>query len=535
MSSTSIELLPNPRRMIEGLRDTGYQFNTAIADIVDNSIAAEATLVELTIEMDYRGNVRIAITDNGTGMDRDGLLNAMRYGSDRRPNPASLGKFGLGLKTASTAFCRRLSLISRVDGKAAPLQATWDLDHVAKQGKWDLLLSEKADEEALDLLNKVAPAKSGTVVLWTKIDRLFSREYRDAGGGHAQNALTRTIAGLKEHLAMVYQRFLDPNDKRAPALEIRLNGERVHAWDPFCEGVADLVGNETVPTETDTKAEFTVRAFILPRKEEFTSEAAARNAKLSNERQGLYIYRENRLIHDADWLGMFSKEPHGSLLRVEFSFDHRLDEAFHIDIKKSQIILNEDLWNWLKDEFLTAPRREANNRYRQGQRIIGRKQAQGSHDRSNQNIASKEDEIRSADVTVNNSETGEVLVTNKQGTFKLKLRVERALRPGEVFVQPVDGLDDGALFSPAIIDGHKAVKINTSHPYYHKVYMPNLTRGVTIQGMDSLLWGLCVAELSTISDVTVKHFEEMRFEVSRILRKLVEDLPEPEVEASVAA
>lgn len=487
--------------------------------------------------MDYRGTVRIAIADNGIGMDKSGLLNAMKYGSDRRPNPASLGKFGLGLKTASTAFCRRLSVISRNSAKAPLIEATWDLDHVAKQGKWDLLLSEDVDDEAAELLDEIAPRRAGTVVLWTKVDRLFTREYKDAGGAHAQNAFSRAIGGLREHISLVYQRFLDPTDKRARNLEIRVNRESVQAWDPFCSEYADLVGDATVPTEMNTgkKAKFSVRAFILPRKEEFPNEAAARKAKLSNEAQGIYIYRENRLIHEASWLGMFSKEPHGTLLRVEFSFDHQLDEAFHIDIKKSQIILNESLWSWLKDEFLTAPRREANNRYRQGQRKASRKKAEGSHDTSNQNIASKEDEIESAEVNVKNPETGEVLVTNKQGTFKLKLLVEKALRPGEVFVQPVDSLDDGALFSPAIIDGHKAVKINTSHPYYHKVYIPNLARGVTIQGMDSLLWGLCVAELSTISDATAEHFEEMRFEVSRILRKLVEDLPEPEIDDDVAA
>src|SRR5271163_3876213 len=115
-SVESVELLPDPRRLMEGLRDTGYQLNTAIADIVDNSIAAEATLVELFLDMDFRGNIRIAIADNGIGMDREGLLNAMKYGSDRRANPASLGKFGLGLKTASTAFCQCLSVISRNKG-----------------------------------------------------------------------------------------------------------------------------------------------------------------------------------------------------------------------------------------------------------------------------------------------------------------------------------------------------------------------------------------------------------------------------------
>ena len=131
--------------------------------------------------------------------------------------------------------------------------------------------------------------------------------------------------------------------------------------------------------------------------------------------------------------------------------------------------------------------------------------------------------------------TGEIEVNNRQGQFRLKLPVLTAARPGEMFIQPMDGLNDNALFEPAIIDGKKAVRINTSHPYYHKVYIPNLSSGVTIQGMDSLLWGLCVAELNTGNDRTAEHFKEMRFEVSRLLRGLVEDLPEPDLDADEAA
>ncbi len=97
MDKTHI-LPPDPGRMIEGLRDTGYEFNTAVADIIDNSIAADATLIDCFLDMDYRGNVRISIADNGIGMDDVQLLNAMKYGSQRRDDPASLGKFGLGVK-----------------------------------------------------------------------------------------------------------------------------------------------------------------------------------------------------------------------------------------------------------------------------------------------------------------------------------------------------------------------------------------------------------------------------------------------------
>lgn len=530
MTTENIETLPDPERMIEGLRDTGYKFNTAIADIIDNSIAAKATYVDLQIVMDIRDNIRVSIADNGDGMDRAGILNAMTYGSQRRADPSSLGKFGLGLKTASTAFSRVLSVVSRPSGSAPALQATWDLGHVAKHG-WHVQLTDEVDPEALDHLNQIAPVHSGTVVLWTRVDRLI-KPYAQPGGNAAQNALNKIVKSLRDHVGMVFQRFLDPDDRRAANVEIRINDEKVHAWDPFCTGVADKVGDQIVDLETPEgrKAHFIFRAYILPRKEEFETDHAFKKSRLGNEAQGIYIYRENRLIQEATWLGMYSKEPHGSLLRVEFSFTHELDEVFDIDFKKSQISLNEDLWIALRDQFLTAPRREANKRYRQGRKADAGKKAQGAHDSSNRTIAAKEGALDNTTIGEPDPKTGAAELTNAQGSFRIKINFGTAQRPGEVHVQTVDSLDDGALFEPTIIDGHKAVRINTSHPYYSKVYIPNLAQGVTVQGMDSLLWGLCLAELSTISESTADHFEQMRYEVSRILRKLVEDLPDPELD-----
>ena len=124
-----IILEPDPSRVMEGLRDTGYDFNTAVADIVDNSIAANATVVKVDVIMNPSGNVNIYIADNGCGMDMDGLKNAMRYGAAKRQDPSSLGKFGLGLKTASTAFCRCLSVIS-VGENGEYNKVQWDLDEI---------------------------------------------------------------------------------------------------------------------------------------------------------------------------------------------------------------------------------------------------------------------------------------------------------------------------------------------------------------------------------------------------------------------
>ena len=534
----NVELIPDPARTIEGLRDTGYTFETAVADLVDNSIAARATRVDIQVMVDLMGRVRLMIADNGCGMDRSELERAMTYGSPKRRDPASLGKFGLGLKTASTAFCRRLSVVTTTGGPMRPVMATWDLDHVTTENKWLLQTSDYPDPEAVTRLKELAGRGSGTVVVWDKVDRLL-REYKQPGGAPQRRALEKKRASLHEHLAMTFQRFLDDGDSRARTLKIFLNGRPVAPWDPFQVDLSDVVAEEEMSAvlgtgEKEAEADFLVRAFILPRRTDFPSEARAKAAKLGSNRQGLYIYREQRLINAGSWLRMFKAEPHLSLLRVEFSFDHRLDQAFHLDVKKSQIQLDHGLLSWLKDRFLPAPRREANRRYRYGISEASKKKAQGAHDSSNRAIGTKEAAVGGPRVEVTNPKTGEVTVSNTYGQHRTRLKITSPSRPGEVYVQPTADVFDGILFEPGIIDGHKAVRINTQHAYYQRMYVPNLNRSVTIQGLDALLWALCVAELSTTADATEEAIRDMRYEVSRILRKLAEALPEPALDEEVA-
>ncbi len=131
-----ILLPPDPERVMEGLRDTGYSFNTAIADIVDNSISANASMIDILIQINPAMLITVYITDDGCGMDFEGLKDAMKYGSKRRIDPSSLGKFGLGLKTASTAFCRCLSLVSRGKADSTVRKVQWDLDYIAQENSW---------------------------------------------------------------------------------------------------------------------------------------------------------------------------------------------------------------------------------------------------------------------------------------------------------------------------------------------------------------------------------------------------------------
>jgi hypothetical protein len=227
---------------------------------------------------------------------------------------------------------------------------------------------------------------------------------------------------------------------------------------------------------------------------------------------------------------MFISDPHISLLRVNFTFDHTLDDAFNVDIKKSRILLNEDIFEFLKEQFLPAPRREAADMYRKGQTKKVQEKSVGAHDGSNANIDSKARQVEGATVSIVDESKGLVTISNSQGTFTGTIKIQTASKPGQCRVIPVPTIDSGMLWEPTIVDGNHAVSINQAHTYYSKVYAPVIDNSVLITGMDSLLWALAEAELSTYNEETKEQYEEMRIQVSRILKKLVNELPDPVVD-----
>lgn len=527
MDNNDIMLPPDPARVMEGLRDTGYDFNTAIADIIDNSIAASASHINIALEMDMSGEVFVYIADDGCGMDLAGLKNAMTYGSKERENKASLGKFGLGLKTASTAFCRSLSVVSKGNDHIAR-KVQWDLDYIANTGMWSLRQPEISDDE-LEFLEEICGDGTGTLVIWEKIDRLLG-SYKNKTA--AKKALKKIEEALSFHISMVYQRFLDEDDNRSINVSITLNGQEIEPWDPFCacEANTAVLYDDTIAIDMgDSESDLRIKAYLLPRRDEFSTSSAGKDARINNDMQGFYVYRENRLIHYGDWMGMFRNEPHGSLLRVDLSFDHTLDEAFNVDIKKSRILLNDTLYSYICESIMPAPRRAADERYRNGTKKRVEGASATAHDVASRSIDEKAKSVESSKVEVNNADTGEVTITNTNGTFKHKISIHQSDKPGQYRVIPVKSLDSGILWAPTIADGKHAVEINMGHAYYQKVYYPILEQSVLVTGLDSLLWALAEAELSTFNEETKEQYEEMRFLVSKCLKKLVADLPDPDL------
>jgi Histidine kinase-, DNA gyrase B-, and HSP90-like ATPase len=335
---SGIEVIPSAKRLIKSLRDMGYDFSQAVADVVDNSIEAGATLVAIDVEFDGDDSwVRIA--DNGTGMKPDVLREAMRYGAERQYADDDLGKFGLGLKTASMSQCQCLSVASRWNPDRADIAAySWDLDHIERTNRWEIL---PLDRSGLGKTTR-EPLKdtTGTVVLWQRLDRILG--YRHPYGEAARKHLSQTCREIELHLGMVFHRFLS-GEVRRKRFKLLLNGNEIKPWDPFCrseERTRPLQAVSIPVLHEGVSGEVLLESFVLPHQEDFSSPEAFRNASGPaswNQQQGFYMYRAGRMIQSGGWSNLRARDEHTKLARIAVSFAPALDEAFKVNVAKMRV------------------------------------------------------------------------------------------------------------------------------------------------------------------------------------------------------
>lgn len=360
-------VVPSAARTIQSLRDIGYDLPRAVADVIDNSIAADATKVDVTLRFDGHDSW-IRIADNGSGMDAQTLLEAMRYGSEREYASNDLGKFGFGLKTASTSQCRRLTVASRRAEQYRRFEVrSLDLAHIERSNRWEVLVLEGRDRPAHAL--EPLQEHPGTVVLWEDLDRVL--DYKDPWGTWAKRRMLDLAAEIDDHLSMVFHRFLAGEVKGRP-LTITINGSRIRPWDPYCRDqpkTEELPAKDLQVTGVSGFGIVRVRPFVLPQQTEFTDDAAWRRASGPakwNRQQGFYIYRANRLIQaGGGWNRMRTLDEHTKLARVAIDFFPDLDSSFGINIAKAFVQLPDDLREQL-DPIVSHVAREAERRYRSG-------------------------------------------------------------------------------------------------------------------------------------------------------------------------
>lgn len=351
-----IPLPPNAALLLESMRAIGYDAAAAAADLIDNSITAAARRV--SIRFDPGAPRALAVIDDGIGMDETELICAMRHGSQgptTRRDDTDLGRFGLGLKTASMSQCRRLTVVSRRIG-GAPRGMVWDLDTVIATQDWTVGVLDAPEVAQIPFLDELLSSPSGTLVVWEKLDRLADG---DPGDGSILSERMRHVA---DHLALVFHRYLSGNPVR---LRLDVNRQPVVPIDPFLESEGAVAGEEErIPVEGH---HVVLRAFTLPHISRLTRaqiDKAGGESGLRRE-QGFYVYRNQRLIVWGTWFRMFRHEELTKSTRVRVDVPNALDHMWSLDIKKSAASPPALIRDRLRGlvPTLVRPSREA-NRYR---------------------------------------------------------------------------------------------------------------------------------------------------------------------------
>ena len=322
---------PNAGSLMQSLRAFGYDIATAIADLIDNSITARSSHISVQFEWN-NSSPWIAVSDNGCGMTEDELLEAMKTGS-RNPlderDTNDLGRFGLGLKTASLSQCRRLTVASKTKDSSLNTRC-WDLDLVTEKNEWILL--KKAGPAAEAVIRRLfGDRESGTVVLWENIDRIIpeshinDEEYQDAFLNYAES--------VKDHIACVFCSYMQGPKK----ILFDINDTKIEMWDPF---MTDSPLTTRMPTETlyVNGHQVQIKPYILPHQNKLLPEEFNKYAGKHgwNAQQGYYIFRNNRLIVSADWLipGLEKLEQY-RLARIRIDIGNETDSEWNIDVRKS--------------------------------------------------------------------------------------------------------------------------------------------------------------------------------------------------------
>lgn len=513
-----VDTPPRAARTILGLRRVGYDFNAAIGDIVDNSISAAAK----NIYVDFKrvaNRFQASIRDDGHGMTKLNLHMAMTHGSDVEYDPDNLGKFGMGLKTASLSQCRRLLVASNSTDSIKGLNAfMWDVTHIEKVNKWELADIHKKEVEKDPRFRSILRS-SGTIVVWEELDRLNEQLESYERPGDADNWVGQISGELRLYLRMTFHRFMDGSLGTKRTIKLFYNNSALKPWDPFCRKEPNtqvLKSTEFRPTESKSKAAVRIEPYVLPEregKEGFSSLQAwdaAKGLLQWNDSQGFYVYRENRLIHVGGWLRIRGKSEHSKYARVGIFFDSRLDDIFEITVHKMKIKLPGSLFDHLKEATHEAVRIAK-------KRSEKRVPADGGVHRHGAAVIS---EVMPKAMERNSIDPYQTNGHHKNGAKKSQRPVKKKGDDISSSLHMTAGRIKGEKFWELSVgkDGDITIMLNVKHPFYRAAYSgaaPNRTKY-----LDAVFAAIGFTELKAQSTRNRAIFDEMRLTMSSFLAEM---------------
>lgn len=328
MKLKDIDCPPFAPVLMESTRAIGYSMESAVADVIDNSIAAKAN--NIWIFYNCVPKPYIAICDDGVGMDNEQITEAMRYGtaspSDERRED-DLGRYGLGMKTASLSQCRSLSVVSKQGEELVGRR--WDLDHIIDTQKWSLEQLDNSDIDELMHIESLKQLDYGTIVVWQNLDKIKS------GSVTIEKALEGKMQEVKKHLELVFHRYLSGDGVKK--LKIHMNGLSLTAFDPFYVSKSSVVMDDEKIEIPGREGKVIIRPYLLPHPSNLSKEELEKYGGKDGLRnlQGFYIYRNKRLITWGTWFKLIRMDEFTKLTRVRVDIPNSLDDLWTLDIKKS--------------------------------------------------------------------------------------------------------------------------------------------------------------------------------------------------------
>lgn len=365
----SEEASPNPEYLIKSIAEQGYSLETSLADLMDNSISARANKIEVLIDTDSEP-FKLFLADNGQGMTEEELSKNMQFPSnspeDSRSN-SDLGRFGLGMKTASFSQTRKFTVLSKIKGEQKYYGRTWDVNYLKVHG-WKIIIN--SDEEIAKLmyqynqlskefLNNFDDYEPNTIVIWEGLYK-FESYLKE---GNRKDALKREINEVtSDYLALVFHRFME---KDSNPLRIRINNTTVSPFNPFPEVEKDF--RQIEPKQSSFRSDvIKIEGFVLPSRAITESKRSitkwtTRHRGLM-DMEGLYIYRADRIILFGGWNGIVKKAPRLQLARLRVEVGNSVDHLLHLNVAKSQIVVPHELRNAFED-YIQELKIEAEREY----------------------------------------------------------------------------------------------------------------------------------------------------------------------------
>ncbi|MCB4800026.1 ATP-binding protein [Neotamlana laminarinivorans] len=363
---------PNPEYLIKSIAEQGYSLETSLADLMDNSISAEANKIEVLIDTDSEP-FKLFLADNGQGMTEEELSSNMQFPSnspeDSRSN-SDLGRFGLGMKTASFSQTRKFTVLSKKKGDNKYYGRTWDVDFLKANG-WKIIIN--SDEEVARLmyqynqlskefLKRFDDYEPNTIVIWEGLYK-FESYLKE---GNRKEALKKEITEVtSDYLALVFHRFMEKDNN---PLKIRINNTIVSPFNPFPEEEKDF--RQIEPKQSSFRSDvIKIEGFVLPSRAITESKKGLTKWTTTYrglmDMEGLYIYRANRIILFGGWNGIVKKAPRLQLARLRVEVGNSVDHLLHLNVAKSQIVVPHELRNAFEDyigELKIEAEREYYNR-----------------------------------------------------------------------------------------------------------------------------------------------------------------------------